>query len=104
ILIDEARRKATARHGGALQRQEIDPDAAAGGEPREDLLALDEALDRLAAKDSLKANLVKLRYFAGLSLAEAAAALGLSERTAGRHWAYARAWLRRAVEGSQEKK
>jgi len=103
ILIDQARQKAAARHGGAMQRQELDPDAAAISEPREDLLALDEALDRLEAEDPLKAKLVKLRYFAGLTLAEAAAALDLSERTAGRHWAYARAWLRRAVEGSQEK-
>ena len=79
------------------------PDLAAAPEPREDLLALDEALDRLAAEDPLKANLVKLRYFAGLTLPDAAAALGLSERTAGRHWAYARAWLRRAVEGGGEK-
>src|SRR5947209_12301814 len=102
ILIDNARRKATARHGGAMQRQALDPDAAATPEPREDLLALNEALDRLEAEDPLKAHLVKLRYFAGLSLAEAAAALDLSERTAGRHWAYARAWLRRAVEGSQD--
>ena len=104
ILIDNARRKATARHGGAMQRQALDPDvmAMAIPEPREDLLALDAALDRLAAKDPLKADLVKLRYFAGMSLAEAAAALGLSERTAGRHWTYARAWLRRAVEGVQE--
>ena len=103
ILIDNARRKATTRHGGALQRQTLDPNAVAAAEPREDLLALDEALDRLAVEDPLKANLVKLRYFAGLNLAEAAAALGLSERTAGRHWAYARAWLRRAVEGDQKK-
>jgi RNA polymerase sigma factor (TIGR02999 family) len=103
ILIDNARRKATARRGGAMRRQALDPDAAAIPEPREDLLALDEALDRLEAEDPLKANLVKLRYFVGLSLAEAAAALDLSERTAGRHWAYARAWLRRAVEGSQKK-
>jgi RNA polymerase sigma factor (TIGR02999 family) len=102
ILIDHARRKATARRGGAMQHQALDPDAAAIPEPREDLLALDEALDRLAAEDPLKASLVKLRYFAGLSLAEAAAALSLSERTAGRHWAYARAWLRREVEGKQE--
>ncbi len=102
ILIDGARRKATARHGGAMRRQALDPGAAAIPETREDLLALDEALDRLEDEDPLKAKLVKLRYFAGLSLAEAAAALDLSERTAGRHWAYARAWLRRAVEGSQE--
>src|SRR5205809_5647398 len=103
ILIDQARQKATERHGGAMQRQALDPDAAVISEPREDLLALDEALARLEAEDPLKANLVKLRYFAGLSLAEAAAALDLSERTAGRHWAYARAWLRRAVEGAREK-
>jgi RNA polymerase sigma factor (TIGR02999 family) len=103
ILIDNARRKATERRGGAMRRQALDSDAAALPEPREDLLALDEALDRLAEEDPLKASLVKLRYFAGLSLPEAAAALSLSERTAGRHWAYARAWLRRAVEGSEEK-
>jgi RNA polymerase sigma factor (TIGR02999 family) len=103
ILVDAARRRAAAKHGGAMHRQPLDPDAAATPEPREDLLALDEALDRLAAEDPLKADLVKLRYFAGLSPAEAAAALGLSERTAGRHWAYARAWLRRAVERSPEK-
>src|SRR5205085_6157716 len=95
--------KATTRHGGAMQRQVLDAEATAAPEPREDLLALDEALDRLAAEDPLKADLVKLRYFVGLSLAEAAAALSLSERTAGRHWAYARAWLRRAVEGPDEK-
>jgi RNA polymerase sigma factor (sigma-70 family) len=86
-----------------MQRQALDPDAAAILEPREDLLALDEALDRLAAVDPLEADLVKLRYFAGMTLAEAAAALGLSERAAGQHWAYARAWLRRAVEGAAEK-
>src|SRR5438093_5861617 len=103
ILVDHARRKAAARHGGGLSRLELDPDLAAVPEPREDLLALDEALDRLAAEDPLKADLVKLRYFGGLTLPEAAAALGLSERTAGRHWAFARAWLRRAVEGSGEK-
>lgn len=103
ILIDEARRKATARHGGAMQRHGLDPEAVAVVEPREDVLALNEALDRLELEDPLKANLVKLRYFVGLSLAEAAAALDMSERTAGRHWAYARAWLRRAVEDGQEK-
>jgi RNA polymerase sigma factor (TIGR02999 family) len=102
ILIDNARRKAATRHGGAMQRQALDVDTVSISEPRGDLLALDEALDRLEAEDPLKAKLVKLRYFAGLSLAEAAAALDLSERTAGRHWTYARAWLRRAVDGSQE--
>ena len=103
ILVDAARRKAALKHGGDLARLELEPNLAAAREPREDLVALDEALDRLAAEDPLKADLVKLRYFAGLSLAEAAAALGLSERTAGRHWAFARAWLRRAVEGDAKK-
>ena len=100
ILVDAARLKAAVRHGGGLGRLELDPDLAAAPEPREDLIALDGALDRLAAEDPLKAELVKLRYFAGLTLPAAAAALGLSERTAGRHWAFARAWLRRAIEGS----
>jgi RNA polymerase sigma factor (TIGR02999 family) len=103
ILVEAARRKAAARHGGALHRQPLDPEAAAVPQQGEDLIAIDEALDRLAAEDSLKADLVKLRYFVGLTLPAAAAALGLSERTAGRHWTFARAWLRRAVEGSEEK-
>jgi RNA polymerase sigma factor (TIGR02999 family) len=102
ILVDNARRKSTTRHGGEMKREVLHDDAAAIPEPREDLVALDEALGRLEAEDPLKANLVKLRYFVGLSLAEAAAALNMSERTAGRHWAYARAWLRRAVEGAPE--
>ena len=101
ILVDAARRKAATRHGGGRARLALDPDLAAQ-EPREDLIALDEALGRLAADDPLKAELVKLRFFAGMTLPEAAAALGLSERTAGRHWAYARAWLRRAVEGTEK--
>ncbi len=104
ILVDQARRKKTTRHGGGLIRQDLEPDLAAAPQPREDLIALDRALDQLAAKDRVKAELVKLRYFAGLTLAEAAEALGLSERTAGRHWTYARAWLRRAVEGADGKK
>ena len=103
ILVDAARRKAAARHGGGCARLELDPDLAAAREPREDLVALDEALDRLAAEDPQKAELVKLRYFVGLTLHEAAAALGMSERTAGRQWAFARAWLRRAVEGNGDK-
>jgi len=99
ILVDRARRKAAARHGGELGRLKLEPDLTAAPEVREDLIALDEALDRLAIEDPIKAELVKLRFFAGLTLPEAAKALGLSERTAGRHWAFARAWLRRAVEG-----
>src|SRR5438128_7293809 len=78
ILVDHARRKAAARHGGGLARLELEPDLAADRGPREDLVALDEALDRLAAEDPLKADLVKLLYFAGLTLPEAAAAVGLA--------------------------
>jgi RNA polymerase sigma factor (TIGR02999 family) len=102
ILVDHARRKAAARRGGERTRLELAPGLAVTREPREDLIALDEALDRLAAEDPLKAELVKLRYFGGLTLPEAAVVLRLPERTAGRHWAYARAWLRRAVEGTGE--
>lgn len=104
ILIDQARRKATVRHGGGVQWHGLDPDAVASPEANDDLMALDQALDRLAREDPLKADLVKLRYFVGLSLAEAAAALHLSERTASRHWAYARAWLRREVESAPDEK
>jgi RNA polymerase sigma factor (TIGR02999 family) len=100
ILVDAARRKAALRHGGDRDRVELLPDMAATAEIKEDLVALDEALARLEAVDSVKAQLVKLRYFAGLTLPEAAAALGISARTAGRYWTFARAWLRREVEGS----
>jgi len=103
ILVDRARRKAAAKRGGEFARVDLDPDLAAAPEVHEDLVALDAALDRFAAEYPQQAELVKLRYFAGLSLPDAAAALGLSERTAGRQWAFARAWLRRAVEGSGEK-
>jgi RNA polymerase sigma factor (TIGR02999 family) len=93
ILIDQARRKHSQKRGGALRRVELD-DGALLAEPEsqaaEDLLALDEALQRLEAEDPLKARLVKLRYFAGLPLPEAAAALGVSPATAKRHWVYAR--------------
>jgi RNA polymerase sigma factor (sigma-70 family) len=72
----------------------------AGEQPADDLLAIDEALNLLAAKDPVKAELVKLRYFAGLTADEAAAVLGLSPSTADRYWTYARAWLRRAVDAA----
>ncbi len=104
ILVDQARRKKTTRHGGGLVRHEIEPDLASASQPREDLIALDQALDQLAVEDPVKAELVNLRYFAGLTLVEAAEVLGMSERSAGRQWTYARAWLRRAVEGGDRKK
>lgn len=97
ILIDRARRKRAGKHGGSRQRQPLgDPAVPA---PDEELLALDEALRKLAAKDPLKARLVELRYFAGLTGEQAAEVLGVSPTTADRHWAYARAWLQAEVQG-----
>jgi RNA polymerase sigma factor (TIGR02999 family) len=93
ILVDNARRKRAEKHGGRLERQQLDGIEIEAQAPSEDLLALDEALSRLEAKDPVKAQLVKLRYFAGLSEEEAAQALGISRATAHRHWRYARVWL-----------
>jgi RNA polymerase sigma factor (TIGR02999 family) len=93
ILVEAARRKRRLKHGGGRVREGDDQDLAAPERP-ERLLALDEALDRLAATNPQAAELVKLRYFAGFSNAEAAALLGVSPRKANQVWAYARAWLR----------
>jgi RNA polymerase sigma factor (TIGR02999 family) len=92
ILVDNARRKRRPMHGGDRQRVALD-EALPCADPGDDLLALDEALNRLAAEEPVKAELVKLRYFAGLSLEEAAACLSISPATAKRYWAVARAWL-----------
>jgi RNA polymerase sigma factor (TIGR02999 family) len=97
ILIDAARRKLTLKHGGGLERHELD--AVAAPEPDPEVLALDEALDKFALVDPLKAKLVELRYFAGLTGEQAAEVLGISATTADRHWAYARAWLQDEVRG-----
>ena len=99
ILVEYARRKQSIKHGGNLDRQSIQADQLAAPEPHEDLLALNEALNKLAIENKQAADLVHLRYFAGLSLADAGKMLAISPRTAGRLWAYARAWLRREVEG-----
>jgi RNA polymerase sigma factor (TIGR02999 family) len=93
ILIESARRKRTEKHGGGRERIELDDADAVADSPPLDLLALDEALTRLAAEDAVKAQLVTLRYFAGMSVQEAADALGISRATADRYWAYARTWL-----------
>jgi RNA polymerase sigma factor (TIGR02999 family) len=95
ILIDQARRKQSQKRGGGNQRVDLDAAALAApaAEDARDLLALDDALAQLEAEEPQKARLVKLRYFAGLSLADAAAALGISPATAKRHWIYARSWL-----------
>jgi RNA polymerase sigma factor (TIGR02999 family) len=92
ILIDSVRRKRRPKHGGDRQRIDLH-EAISLDHPHDDLLALDEALTRLAAQEPIKAELVKLRYFAGLSLEETAAILGISLATAKRYWAVARAWL-----------
>jgi RNA polymerase sigma factor (TIGR02999 family) len=97
ILIDSARRKETRKHGGDWQRRDVDADALVAPEPNLDLLALDAALERLAEHDPLKAKLVELRYFAGLTGDQAAAVLGISASSADRHWVYTRAWLRREL-------
>jgi len=96
ILVEQARRKRRTRHGGGRQRVDLD-EALNLAEPVDDLLALDEALARLAASDPLTAKLVTLRYFTGLAMPEAANALGISVRTAERNWTYAKAWLHRAL-------
>jgi RNA polymerase sigma factor (TIGR02999 family) len=98
ILVEGYRRKqALKRGGGEAQREPLDADRIVAPQPQEDLLAVDEALDRLAAKDARKAELVKLRFFAGLTLAEAAQVLGISANTADRDWAFAKAWLHREI-------
>ena len=96
ILIDQARRKGSGKRGGDRQRVELDAGvllASPNNDPAEDLLALDEALQQFEREDPSKARLVKLRYFAGLTIEEAAQALGISVATAKRRWVYARSWL-----------
>jgi RNA polymerase sigma factor (TIGR02999 family) len=93
ILIDSARRKKALRHGGGQVRVDMEEVILAAGTDDEELMAVHELLDKLAAEDPQKAELTKLRYFVGLTFEEAAEVLGISVATAKRHWAYARAWL-----------
>ena len=97
ILVENARRKQTRKHGGDRRRADLDLDAVVAPEPKMDLLALDAALDRLAERDPQKARLVELRYFAGLTGNQAAAVLGISPSSADRQWTFTRAWLRREL-------
>jgi RNA polymerase sigma factor (TIGR02999 family) len=99
ILIDRARHKRGAIHGGGRQRQELHPDLVAAPTTDDDLLALDAALSKLGECDPTKARLVELRYFAGMTGDQAAKVLGISPKTADRYWVYARAWLRREMDG-----
>src|SRR5688500_18550913 len=106
ILIDNARRKGRPKHGGHLKRINLD-ELAAVTEPAaatDDLLALDEALSKFATEEPVKAELVKLRFFGGLTIPQAAIVLGISEATAERYWTFARAWLYAELEVSPEAK
>ena len=101
ILVDNARHKRRVRHGGDLQRQPLPADLASPAGPSADLVALDAALTRFAARHPVHAKLVELRYFTGISGDEAAQILGVSPSTADRHWVFARAWLRRELRGDE---
>jgi RNA polymerase sigma factor (TIGR02999 family) len=100
ILVDNARRKGRAKHGGGRQRVELDASIPAPSSDGSDLLAIDEALTRLAEHDPQAAAVVKLCYFAGLSVDEAAQNLGISRAGAYRHWMFARAWLLQEINSS----
>ena len=97
ILIENARRKSAQRHGGGQQRVDIEEVDIASPAGDDQLLAVNDAIEKLAAIDPAKAELVKLRYFVGLSMTEAARALGLPQRTVERQWAFAKAWLREEI-------
>jgi RNA polymerase sigma factor (TIGR02999 family) len=103
ILIDKARRKRAARHGGGQPHVDVAEVDIAAPADDDQLLAMNEALDRLAAKDKVKADLVKLRYFVGMTIEEAARILGISEPTAKRYWTYARAWLYAEIRSSEKR-
>jgi RNA polymerase sigma factor (TIGR02999 family) len=104
ILVENARRKGRVRHGGRRRREHPDLDALQAGGPAEELLALHEALEQFAAREPLKAKLVELRFFAGLTRVQAAECLGISLSTADRGWRYARAWLYAAMAGDDSAK
>jgi len=101
ILINNARRKRAIRHGGGQQRVDFEEIQVAAAGSDDEMLAVDEALEKLAARDKTKAELVKLLYFVGLTIPEAASILGISEPTAKRYWAYSRAWLFASIEANR---
>ena len=102
ILIESARRKQRLKRGGGRQRLALEDADLAIEQPSENLIALDEALTKLAKEDRVVAELVKIRYFAGLTLGQTAELLGVSRRTADRYWAYARAWLYQEITKAEE--
>jgi RNA polymerase sigma factor (TIGR02999 family) len=101
ILVDSARRKKAVRRGGGATHEQLQEHHFVQNEQSDELLALDEALDLLAKEDPVAANLVKLRYFAGMTMNEAAATMGVPLRNAEHTWTYARAWLRRQIAGQR---
>ena len=101
ILIENARRKQRLKRGGGQRRVDLDDVELPVETPSDDLIALDRALAELATKDKIEADLVKLRYFVGLTLEQSASILDLSERTATRYWAHARAWLHRQITSTE---
>ncbi len=102
ILVENARRKGRLKRGGNLQQVELSEDAVAAPEIHEDLIALDEALDRLKAIDAEAVQLVHLRYFVGMSIPDAAKLMGIAPRSADRVWAFARAWLHQEITGAEK--
>ena len=102
ILVENARRKRGKKHGGGCQRVNLEEAVSYAPEPAEELLSLNEALEKLNQEAPQKAELVKLRYFAGLSVQEAADFLGISRATADRYWAYAKVWLYCAISGEEK--
>jgi RNA polymerase sigma factor (TIGR02999 family) len=101
ILVESARKKKRQRHGGGRHRVDLQEAVSLADSPHDDLLALDEALTRLTAREPAKAELVKLRYFAGLSIDEAADLMHISRTTAKRYWAFARAWLLAEIDDAE---
>jgi RNA polymerase sigma factor (TIGR02999 family) len=101
ILVEQARRKGRIRHGGGTKRVDLDEACSLVQPPSDDLLALDEALTRLASLNPVRAEVVKLRFFAGLTMPEVAQALGISQPTAERYWAFARTWLYAELNGRE---
>src|SRR5437867_3126253 len=99
ILVEHARRKQSLKRGGGTEPEQLDESALVLTAPADELLAVHEALDTLGREDPAAAELVKLRYFVGMTMEEAAAAMGLAPRTAERLWTYARVWLRREIRG-----
>jgi RNA polymerase sigma factor (TIGR02999 family) len=101
ILVDHARRKQSLKRGSGVEHEQLHESALVLTAPPDELLAVHEALDKFAREDAVAAELVKLRYFVGMTMEEAAAALGLAPRSAERLWTYARVWLRREIRSQQ---